>query len=101
MLISPKYPDLNVDDAAAYYYEEKDKNITQIAKFLGLSRNQIHRALIRKGFQLSGSNPKKTTRDCQVCHETKALTSEFWHYSNKAAGTFQYVCRDCRAASNK
>jgi arginyl-tRNA--protein-N-Asp/Glu arginylyltransferase len=101
MLISPKYPDLDVDAAVVYYYEEKDKSISQIAKGLGLSRFQIHRILIRKGFKLSGSNPKKTTRDCQTCHETKPLTEEFWHWKNKAAGKFQYICRECRAASGR
>lgn len=101
MLISPKYPDLNVEDAAAYYYVEQGKSISKIAKGLGLSRMQIHRALLRKGIELRGANARKTSRECQFCGAEKDLTPEFWHYSNKAAGTFQRICKTCRAASGK
>ena len=101
MLISPKYPDLDVDDAAAYYYEEQGKSVAQIAKGLGLSRQQIHRALLRKHVELRGRDPKKTARECQFCRVEKDLTPEFWHWKNKAAGTFQHICKTCRAASGK
>jgi len=101
MLISPKYPDLDVDDAAVYYYEEEGKSVKQIAKGLGLSRFQIRRVLLRKGVELRGREPKKTSRACQFCGAEKDLTSEYWHWSNKAAGTFQRICKDCRAASGR